>query len=125
MADQSKNNKKKAEKNETDVGPRRPLLRSKDNRVLWGVAGGLAEHIGFSPTLVRLAFVVISEGLGIGFDSVTLELLFVTGICALFVAMAVARLGMYTAYDTTASHTEGIQTTLAATICPTGPSTAS
>ena len=40
------------------MGPQRALLRSKDNRVLWGVAGGLAEHIGFNATLVRIAFVV-------------------------------------------------------------------
>jgi phage shock protein PspC (stress-responsive transcriptional regulator) len=58
MANQPKNPKKK---NKTEpVGPRRPLLRSKDNRVIWGVAGGLADHIGFNATLVRLAFVVIS-----------------------------------------------------------------
>ena len=39
-----------------------------------------------------------------------------TGVCALFVAMAVTRLGMYTAYDVSGNYTEGIQTTLAATI---------
>ena len=63
MANQPKNprksSEKKTEKQET-VGPRRPLLRSKDNRVVWGVAGGLADHIGFNATLVRLAFVVIT-----------------------------------------------------------------
>ncbi len=42
------------------VGPRRPLLRSKRNRVLWGVAGGVGDHIGVSPLLVRVAFVVLS-----------------------------------------------------------------
>jgi phage shock protein PspC (stress-responsive transcriptional regulator) len=41
------------------VGPQRRLLRSRDNRVLWGVAGGLAEHLGFNATLVRIAFVVL------------------------------------------------------------------
>jgi len=40
----------------------------------------------------------------------------VTTVCALFVAMAVTRLGMYTAYDISGSYTEGVQTTLAATI---------
>jgi phage shock protein PspC (stress-responsive transcriptional regulator) len=59
MANQPKNPKNKTTKEEP-VGPRRPLLRSKDNRVLWGVAGGLAEHVGFNATLVRLAFVVVS-----------------------------------------------------------------
>ncbi len=59
MATQPKNPRKKKQEEET-VGPRRALLRSKDDRVLWGVAGGLAEHIGFNATLVRIAFVVIS-----------------------------------------------------------------
>jgi phage shock protein PspC (stress-responsive transcriptional regulator) len=60
MTDKDKNEKTKSKKQEakTEVGPRRPLLRSKDDRMLWGVAGGLAEHIGFSPTLVRAAFVL-------------------------------------------------------------------
>src|SRR5829696_3254929 len=51
---------KKTEEKTAEVGPRRPLLRSKDDRMLWGVAGGLAEHIGFSATLVRVAFVLIT-----------------------------------------------------------------
>jgi phage shock protein PspC (stress-responsive transcriptional regulator) len=59
MANQPKDTKKKAQEEES-VGPRRPLLRSKSDRMLWGVAGGLAEHTGFSATLVRIAFVVIS-----------------------------------------------------------------
>ena len=57
MANQPKNPRKKKQEQEA-VGPRRALLRSKDDRVLWGVAGGLAEHIGFNATLVRIAFVV-------------------------------------------------------------------
>jgi phage shock protein PspC (stress-responsive transcriptional regulator) len=60
MANQPKNDKKTTEKNETEVGPRRPLLRSRDDRVLWGVAGGLADHLGFNATLVRVAFVLIT-----------------------------------------------------------------
>jgi phage shock protein PspC (stress-responsive transcriptional regulator) len=51
---------KKTEKDGTEVGPRRPLLRSRDDRMLWGVAGGLAEHLGFNATLVRVAFVLIT-----------------------------------------------------------------
>jgi phage shock protein PspC (stress-responsive transcriptional regulator) len=58
MANQPKNEKKKQEAQA--VGPQRTLLRSKNNRLLWGVAGGLAEHTGFNPTLVRIAFVVLS-----------------------------------------------------------------
>jgi phage shock protein PspC (stress-responsive transcriptional regulator) len=51
-------NEKTSEKNQ--VGPRSPLLRSRDDRVLWGVAGGLADHLGFNATLVRVAFVLVT-----------------------------------------------------------------
>jgi phage shock protein PspC (stress-responsive transcriptional regulator) len=61
MATKDKNEKTtKQQEVKTKVGPRRPLLRSKDDRMIWGVAGGLAEHIGFSATLVRVAFVLIT-----------------------------------------------------------------
>jgi phage shock protein PspC (stress-responsive transcriptional regulator) len=63
MANKEKNEKttnKMKEEKKTEVGPRRPLLRSKDDRMVWGVAGGLAAHIGFSATLVRLAFVLLT-----------------------------------------------------------------
>jgi phage shock protein PspC (stress-responsive transcriptional regulator) len=59
MANEEKSSEKKTESTEP-VGPRRPLLRSKHNRVLWGVAGGIGDHIGVSPLLVRVAFVVLS-----------------------------------------------------------------
>ena len=59
MANQPKNSKKKTE-DQTAVGPRRPLLRSKNDRMVWGVAGGLAAHIGFNATLVRIAFVLLT-----------------------------------------------------------------
>lgn len=60
MANQPKKPKNTKNKPEpkTEVGPRRPLLRSRSDRVLWGVAGGLAAHLGFSAMLVRVAFVL-------------------------------------------------------------------
>ncbi|MFC7215283.1 protein sorting system archaetidylserine synthase [Saliphagus sp. GCM10025334] len=76
----------------------------------------LADVASFAIAPAVLAFVVVSDGLGIGFEAVSVELGVVTTVCALFVAMAVARLGLYTAYDTADDYTEGIQTTLAATI---------
>ncbi|UTF53425.1 protein sorting system archaetidylserine synthase [Natronosalvus rutilus] len=76
----------------------------------------LADVASFAIAPAVLAFVVVSDGLGIGFEAVSVELGVVTAVCALFVAMAVARLGLYTAYDTADDYTEGIQTTLAATI---------
>ena len=36
-----------------------PLVKSKD-RMLGGVCGGLAEFLGWDPTLVRVLFVLIS-----------------------------------------------------------------
>jgi phage shock protein PspC (stress-responsive transcriptional regulator) len=62
MANTPKNKKTTNKKTETTevIGPRRPLLRSKDDRLIWGVAGGLAAHIGFNATVVRLAFVVLT-----------------------------------------------------------------
>jgi CDP-diacylglycerol--serine O-phosphatidyltransferase len=44
----------------------------------------------------------------------------VVGVGALFVAAGVVRLGLYTAYDTGNAHTEGVQTTLAATLLAAG-----
>lgn len=41
-------------------------------------------------------------------------------VCALFVAAGVVRLGLYTAYDTGNDHTEGVPTTLAATLLAAG-----
>jgi len=35
-----------------------PLLRSRNNRVLAGVCGGVAEWLGWNPTAVRILYVV-------------------------------------------------------------------
>ena len=37
------------------------LHRSKNNRMIAGVMGGIAEYVGWSPMWVRLLFVVISS----------------------------------------------------------------
>jgi len=37
-----------------------PLYRSRRNRILAGVCGGLADWLGWSPTWVRLLYVIIS-----------------------------------------------------------------
>jgi phage shock protein PspC (stress-responsive transcriptional regulator) len=36
------------------------LQRSRDNRMIAGVCGGLAEWLGWDPTLVRILFVLVS-----------------------------------------------------------------
>ena len=37
-----------------------PLQRSRTNRIIAGVCGGFADWLGWSPTGVRILFVVIS-----------------------------------------------------------------
>ena len=42
------------------------LRKSSSDRVMFGVAGGLAEHLDIDSTLVRVAFVVLGFASGIG-----------------------------------------------------------
>lgn len=42
------------------------LYRSRSNRVLGGVAGGLGDYFGIDPVIVRVLFVLISLGHGFG-----------------------------------------------------------
>ncbi len=46
---------------------RRKLYKSEDNRVLFGVCGGVAEYLGVDPTIVRLVWAasVLLFGLGL------------------------------------------------------------
>ncbi|WP_201583015.1 PspC domain-containing protein [Psychrobacter immobilis] len=37
------------------------LHRSQNNRIIAGVMGGIAEYVGWSPTWVRLLFVIVSS----------------------------------------------------------------
>ncbi len=53
--------------NETQATPdaRRRLVRSSDDKMVAGVCGGLAHHLGVDPTLVRLLTVLgVIFGLG-------------------------------------------------------------
>ena len=40
--------------------PRTPLFRSRTDRMIGGICGGLAEWLGWDATLVRVLYVVIS-----------------------------------------------------------------
>ena len=40
----------------------RVLKRSRHNRMIGGVVGGLAEYLGMDPTLARVLYVVVSIG---------------------------------------------------------------
>lgn len=37
-----------------------PVLRSRDDRVLAGVCGGIAKSLGWSSTAVRILYVIVS-----------------------------------------------------------------
>jgi phage shock protein C len=39
---------------------RRPLRRSRRHRMIAGVCGGIAEWVGWDPTLVRVLYIVAS-----------------------------------------------------------------
>ena len=45
---------------------RRRLYRSEDERMLFGVCGGLGAYFDLDPTLVRLVFVLLTFATGIG-----------------------------------------------------------
>jgi phage shock protein C len=44
----------------------RRLYRSRKERIIGGVAGGIGEYVGLDPVIVRLAFVVLSLFAGLG-----------------------------------------------------------
>lgn len=41
---------------------KRPLRRSRTNRMIAGVVGGLSEYLGIDPTLGRVIYVLVSIG---------------------------------------------------------------
>lgn len=47
-------------------GRQKILYRSRKDRMLFGVCGGLAEYIGIDPTIVRVLWVIISFVYGFG-----------------------------------------------------------
>jgi phage shock protein C len=44
----------------TMTNPNRPLRRSRTDRMIAGVLGGLAEHFDMDPTMLRVVYVVVS-----------------------------------------------------------------
>jgi CDP-diacylglycerol--serine O-phosphatidyltransferase len=74
----------------------------------------LADVASFGVAPAVLVFVVARGRWGLESPSLTAIAAFC--VPAIFVAMAVVRLGLYTAYDVGNGHTEGVPSTLAATV---------
>jgi phage shock protein PspC (stress-responsive transcriptional regulator) len=65
MAEKKKDKQETKDQSPSKGGPRR-LLRSRDERMLWGVAGGIGEYLRIDPTFVRLGFAVATFFGGFG-----------------------------------------------------------
>ncbi|WP_435335713.1 protein sorting system archaetidylserine synthase [Haloarchaeobius sp. TZWWS8] len=76
----------------------------------------LADVASFSVAPAVLVYATVTSNWETVLSEPTLRTAVVLALPALFVAMGVIRLGMYTAYDTADTFTEGVPTTLAATI---------
>ena len=46
--------------------PQRTVRRSRDDRVIAGVCGGLGRYLGIDPVLLRVAFIILSLANGLG-----------------------------------------------------------
>jgi len=42
------------------MDPRKALRRSRSNRIIAGVVGGLADYVGVDPALARVIYVLVS-----------------------------------------------------------------
>lgn len=76
----------------------------------------LADVASFAVAPAVIVYVVVAETWAVEPALADPQALVALGLPALFVAAAVTRLGLYTAYDTDDDSTEGVQSTLAATI---------
>jgi len=76
----------------------------------------LADVASFGVAPAVLVFAVVSAEWSLSLSSPSVALLTAAVVPALFVAMAVVRLALYTAYDAGDEETQGVQSTLAATI---------
>ncbi|MEF8840816.1 MAG: protein sorting system archaetidylserine synthase [Haloarculaceae archaeon] len=76
----------------------------------------LADVASFGVAPAVLVFVVASREWGLSLAAPDARLVAALAVPALFVAMGVVRLGLYTVHDSDDAATEGVQTTLAATV---------
>ncbi|OGM28724.1 hypothetical protein A2801_03445 [Candidatus Woesebacteria bacterium RIFCSPHIGHO2_01_FULL_41_10] len=65
-------------KGATTAWSNKPLFRSKEDRVLFGLFGGLGEYLGFNSAILRLVYVALTAFTG-----------FVPGIAAYLIGVLV------------------------------------
>ena len=88
------------------------LARARGSTPVGDHLDSLADVASFAVAPAVFVFAVARPAL----DGSKLEMVLLVGVPALFVAMAVVRLGFYMLEDRNVERTEGVQTTLAATI---------
>lgn len=76
----------------------------------------LADVASFAVAPAAIVYVAVTSEWELVSNEPSVELAVLAIVVVLFVVMAVFRLAMYTAFDTDTSYTEGVQSTLAATI---------
>src|SRR5215203_1112302 len=52
--------KKRAQSPTPSIGGRMAVLRSRDDKVIAGICGGIAKSLGWNPTSVRVLYVLVS-----------------------------------------------------------------
>lgn len=80
----------------------------------------LADVASFGVAPALLLAAVALEGWGLDPTTPSPRAVLAVGVSTLFLAMVVVRLGLYTAHDADAGWTEGVQSTLAATVVAAG-----
>lgn len=89
------------------------LARARGHTPVGDVLDSLADVVSFGVAPALLVFYVATPNGGLALSS---EFVLTILIVMAFLAMAITRLGLYTTDDLDVSHTEGVQTTLAATV---------
>ncbi len=51
---------------EDEEGKQKKLYRSRDDKVIGGVCGGIAEYTGIDATIIRVLWVLLTLGYGAG-----------------------------------------------------------
>lgn len=76
----------------------------------------LADVASFAVAPAVIVFFAVKDEWVLTIESPDLNLLLVVMVVGAFAVIAIFRLAMYTAFDTAATYTEGVQSTLAATV---------